>query len=277
MSDINSQEIRAAAAAIRESTALIIGAGAGMGVDSGLPDFRGNEGFWRAYPPMKNLGLSFYDLANPVWFDSDPQRAWGFYGHRLNLYRQTPPHAGFVRLLEWAESRPHGYFVFTSNVDGHFQKSGFDPHRVVECHGSVNYFQCAAPCSSQVWNADVSEIDVDLSTFRAKGRLPTCKVCGLVARPNILMFGDFSWVPGQTEFQYQRYHDWIGATDDQPLVVIEIGAGTAVPTVRYECERRASRSNATLVRINPREGFGRDAISIELGGLDAVNAISQLM
>ena len=38
--------------------ALIITAGAGMGVDSGLPDFRGNQGFWRAYPKVKNLGLS---------------------------------------------------------------------------------------------------------------------------------------------------------------------------------------------------------------------------
>jgi len=51
--------IAQAARAIRQADALLIGAGAGMGVDSGLPDFRGPEGFWRAYPPFRQRGLRF--------------------------------------------------------------------------------------------------------------------------------------------------------------------------------------------------------------------------
>ena len=47
---------------------LLIGAGAGMGVDSGLPDFRGSEGFWKAYPPLAKLGIRFEEMANPRWF-----------------------------------------------------------------------------------------------------------------------------------------------------------------------------------------------------------------
>ncbi|HWM60415.1 MAG TPA: hypothetical protein VNO83_21500, partial [Pseudonocardia sp.] len=73
-----------------------------MGVDSGLPDFRGPEGFWRAYPPYRRLGLGFTDLADPVHFVDDPELAWGFYGHRLALYRCTTPHAGFAVLRRWA-------------------------------------------------------------------------------------------------------------------------------------------------------------------------------
>ena len=46
------KQIEKAASLIREADALLIGAGAGMGVDSGLPDFRGNEGLWRAYPKL---------------------------------------------------------------------------------------------------------------------------------------------------------------------------------------------------------------------------------
>ena len=53
---------------IKDAEAILITAGAGMGVDSGLPDFRGNEGFWKAYPPIKKLGLDFADMANPKWF-----------------------------------------------------------------------------------------------------------------------------------------------------------------------------------------------------------------
>lgn len=70
---------------INESEIVIITAGAGMGVDSGLPDFRGNDGFWKAYPIAKELNLSFQQLANPKWFEEKPNLAWGFYGHRYNL------------------------------------------------------------------------------------------------------------------------------------------------------------------------------------------------
>src|ERR1700730_4140005 len=90
--------LRAAADAVRGADALIIGAGAGMGVDSGMPDFRGPEGFWRAYPPYARLGLRFEQLASPAHFVSDPKLGWGFYGHRTNLYRQTVPHDGFAIL-----------------------------------------------------------------------------------------------------------------------------------------------------------------------------------
>ncbi|MFO1094951.1 MAG: hypothetical protein U0992_16840 [Planctomycetaceae bacterium] len=83
--------------AIRSADALLIGAGAGMGVDSGLSDFRGPEGFWNAYPAFR--GREFYDISTPRLFDED-RSGLGLLGHRLNLYRSTTPHAGFgiVRL-----------------------------------------------------------------------------------------------------------------------------------------------------------------------------------
>src|SRR5438270_529717 len=136
--------LRAAADAIRAADALLIGAGAGMGVDSGLPDFRGPEGFWQAYPPFR--GQHFEDISNPVWFRTDPALAWGFFGHRLRLYRAAVPHAGFHILRRWGERLPGGYFVFTTNVDGQFQKAGFPDDRLVERHGSIHHLQCLRRC-----------------------------------------------------------------------------------------------------------------------------------
>src|SRR3954462_2402636 len=90
-----------AAEEIAAAQALLIGAGAGMGVDSGLPDFRGDEGFWTAYPPFR--GRHFAELSNPHWFHADPSTAWGFFGHRMNLYAERAPHAGFQILRTWRE------------------------------------------------------------------------------------------------------------------------------------------------------------------------------
>ena len=67
--------IAAAAEAVRHAGALVVTIGAGMGVDSGLPDFRGTDGFWATYPPFRQLGLSFSALANPRWFEDDPRLA----------------------------------------------------------------------------------------------------------------------------------------------------------------------------------------------------------
>ena len=108
------ENIRAAARWINDADGLLITAGAGMGVDSGLPDFRGRNGFWRAYPSLERLGLYFESIANGSAMHRLPRLCWGFYGHRLALYRQTEPHAGFYLLRRWAEGMAHGAFVFTS-------------------------------------------------------------------------------------------------------------------------------------------------------------------
>lgn len=91
---------------IKQADSVLITAGAGMGVDSGLPDFRGKEGFWRAYPYAKKLGLNFQDLANPRWFIENPRLAWAFYGHRLNLYRNTQPHEGLYKFQYTVNTYP---------------------------------------------------------------------------------------------------------------------------------------------------------------------------
>jgi NAD-dependent SIR2 family protein deacetylase len=249
--------LRRAAEAIRAAAGIIITAGAGMGVDSGLPDFRGSEGFWKAYPPFAKRGLSFEDLANPQWFERDPALAWGFYGHRFELYRRTAPHEGFALLRRWAEAKPHGYFVFTSNVDGHFQKAGFPDERVYECHGSLQHLQCVRPCCAATWPAPEDlHLEIDPATLRAGGELPRCVRCGGLARPNVLMFEDDTWSPGRASAQQVRFRAWLRSLARGQFAVIELGAGTAVPTVRHTAEQLASAGRVPLIRINPQETEG---------------------
>ena len=264
------EAIAAAKKALGNAEALLITAGAGIGVDSGLPDFRGNEGFWRAYPPMKKIGASFTDMANPGWFETKPELAWGFYGHRLNLYRRTEPHEGFQILLQTGYEKPGGAFVFTSNVDGQFQKAGFESGQVEEAHGSIHHFQCIYPCRREIWDASGEVVEVDESTFRAAEPLPKCPYCGAVARPNILMFGDMAWLPGRSDKQGVQRQHWM-----QHIAIVEIGAGKAVPTVRMFSQRVARQYDATLIRINPRDSdVPKGHIGIATGALEGIRAIA---
>ena len=273
---VDDTAIERAADAIRQADAMLVGAGAGMGVDSGLPDFRGDEGFWKNYPPFEKRGLNFYDLANPKWFEQDPELAWGFYGHRLHLYRQTEPHRGFALLASWAESMSLSPFVFTSNVDGQFQKAGFDDAQILECHGTIHHLQCAAPCRDEIWPADGIDVDVDPESFRAQGDLPACRHCSRVARPNVLMFGDFAWIGDRTRTQKQRFDRWLERAAETATVVVECGAGTAVPTVRRRCEQASQRLNAPLVRINPHEAEApADAVAIAAGAEETLSALDR--
>ena len=244
MNDLESA-CRAAAHLLSQADGLMITAGAGMGVDSGLPDFRGDEGFWKAYPMLGELGISFAEMANPRHFASDPAIGWGFYGHRLQLYRATPPHAGFARLQEFAARLEHGAFVFTSNVDGHFQKAGFAAERIVECHGSIHHLQCMEKCGQPIWQADAFAPEIDHVKCRLTSGPPRCPNCGALARPNILMFGDWDWDESRARGQLANLQAWIDKVTR--LVVIELGAGTAVATVRAFSERL----NCPLIRINP--------------------------
>jgi hypothetical protein len=96
--------------------------------------------------------------------------------------------------------------------------------------------------------------------------LPACPRCGALARPNILMFNDSRWLEARSESQYERFTAW--RAQAQRPVVIELGAGNDIPSVRRLCETQ----RAPLIRINPREpavAAGK-GVGIAAGALDAL-------
>ena len=258
-----------AAELIASADGLIITAGAGMGVDSGLPDFRGPGGFWGVYPALGRARIRFEEITNPSTFISHPRLAWGFYGHRLNMYREVDPGPVFGILLGVARRLRNDCFVFTSNVDGHFQKAGFDGDRVIECHGSIHHLQCLNQCKIDIWPASTFRPKIDEGAGELLGDLPVCPRCGRLARPNILMFGDFGWLEDRTSQQWERLALWRQAVE-RP-VVIEIGAGLAVPSVRHFSEMQSR----PLIRINPDEPdvpLPTD-VALRMGATQAVRGI----
>jgi NAD-dependent SIR2 family protein deacetylase len=289
--DHTARTILHAAKAISTADALLITAGAGMSADSGLPVFRGNAGFWRAYPPLAAQRISFERMAQPLWFATQPRMAWAFYGNRLQLYREAEPHAGHAILRSWgarAAAAGGGSFVVTSNVDGQFLKPGFAAESVAEQHGSIHRLQCQQrqqPCADEkmTWDAAPEACDdlaIDLDAPEARGSLPVCPRCGQTARPNILMFNDTAWMDAATRVKMQAFERWKSAVRGLRLVVVEIGAGTAIPTIRRIGERAAERARTTLVRINPEEeahDAAENVLVVPLPALQPLRLIDEAM
>lgn len=186
------------------------------------------------------------------------------------------PHAGFAILKRWGERMPNGCRVFTSNVDGQFQRAGFDDASIHECHGSIHHLQCMAPCGDAIWRADAFAPHVDSARCLLLNEAPTCPHCGGLARPNILMFGDSAWLEQRADRQARRQQAWL-AKVKRP-VVVEIGAGTAIASVRHFSATVLARHRGRLVRINPREAAVPGSLDIALpcGALEALAAIDAL-
>jgi NAD-dependent SIR2 family protein deacetylase len=101
------------------------------------------------------------------------------------------PHLGFRLLKKWAMSKPNGYAVFTSNIDGQFQKAGFAADHVTECQGRISWLQCITPCTHDIWPAKDFVIS---QNYASQTELPKCPQCGALARPNVLLSNDTTWV-----------------------------------------------------------------------------------
>jgi NAD-dependent SIR2 family protein deacetylase len=147
----------------------------------------------------------------------------------------------------------------------------------VEVHGSIHHLQCHTPCSSHIWPND-EVIPVDEATMRAR-HIPRCPDCGKVSRPNILMFGDWSWLSGRTRVQEHRFDTFLANNADRHIAVIEMGAGSAIPTIRATSERIGwNLANATVIRINPREpDIKAPHISMPCGALEGLQRIDALL
>lgn len=256
---------------INEADVIIITAGSGMGADSGLPTFRGNEGFWKAYPKLGNKKISFAQIASQDALYDEPKLAWALYSHMYNIFTQTKPHKGFKKLLKLCQTKKD-YFVVTSNIDLHFQKAGFDKDKVYEIHGRINKFQCIE--CGELWEVPKkTKFKVD-PLLMELDEPPHCPSCGCLARPNILLFNDYGFDKEETHQQAKRFNDFMHQYDkgQHTIAIIEIGAGKGIPTIRLMGEFIQKKvKGASLIRINPLDFEGpENTISIRTGALEAI-------
>ena len=148
-----------------KSQKIVFVTGAGISQESGIPTFRGKDGLWRKYDPMK--------LATIDAFYEDPKLVWEWYEERRSNILNAKPNAGHTTIAELEKYRKVS--VLTQNIDGLHQRAG--SKNVYELHGSIITIKCTV-CDFK---------DKITSTFSTLP--PMCK-CGNMLRPDVVWFGE---------------------------------------------------------------------------------------
>lgn len=154
---------------ISESNKIVVFTGAGISVESGIPDFRGPNGLWRKYDPR---------VASIDYFMNNPEGFWKFaldVAETLRNARPNPAHIAIAKLEELGKV----HCVITQNIDGLHQRAG--SKNVIEVHGNAyeaSCISCGAPYKTE-----------EILRKAAKG-IPKCSFCGGLIKPNIVLFGE---------------------------------------------------------------------------------------
>lgn len=259
---------------LQNANAIVINAGAGMGVDSGLADYRGSGGQWGSVE--SETGESVFEIMNPKNFNIKPDYLWQLMLKRTKDFYSTAPHEGFYILKKWIEKFNLDYFVITSNIDGHFQKAGYSNKHIRELHGAISYYQCTKPCTRDVWEymPDIDKLEKNISLKE----YPTCPKCGAMSRPNIYMFRDNTFVEERSKTQEANFQNFLKRNKGKSVVVFEIGSGPHVQSIRKKTRMLIKEYNARVVRINPKYyDIKEPHIGIAKGALETLSEIDELI
>jgi len=258
---------------LEEAEAFVLLTGAGMGVDAGLPDYRGTGGQWGKVE--EDTEKTVFEVVNPQNFYDNPLFAWRFFTARMKEYQTTEPHEGFQILLNWISKFNLDYFALTSNIDAHLQKAGFEKNRIREVHGSLRHFQCSDPAvSKKIWENDIP-VDQMISDIE-QGVFPKCPFTGLPARPNVYMFRDHTYVNTRSREQKGRLSDFLARNEGKKMVAFEIGSGPHVQTIRVNTRMLRKEHQAAIVRINPvHYKVRKPGIGIAKGALVALTELDK--
>lgn len=162
------EHIEKAAAILSESECTIAVTGAGVSVESGIPDFRSPTGIWAKYPTEEYASIDAY-LENPP-------KIWRFWRDIAKDFAECGPNPAHYAL---ATLEKHGYLkaIVTQNIDALHQAAG--SKTVIEYHGSARKLFCLDCGNTRPWD------------LQAMGDTPPrCRVCGGLMKPDIVMFGE---------------------------------------------------------------------------------------
>jgi NAD-dependent deacetylase len=239
---------------------VLVLTGAGVSAESGIPTFRGKDGYWRNLDPTK--------LATPEAFARDPQLVWEWYRERRQRIRNARPNAAHEAIARFGK-HTDGFLLVTQNVDDLHARGGLPAQKMVQIHGDIFVTRCSR-CdfsergrggsseppdahaiqseSGRLRSHNGCEATAGLSiapTVENDAELPRCPKCNALMRPGVVWFGEqLPWN------ELERVENFLGGGTCDVVIV----AGTTA-TFGYiiDWALRASRDGAELIEVNPED------------------------
>ena len=231
---------------LKEAKKIVFVTGAGISQESGIPTFRGKDGLWRKYDPMK--------LATIDTFYEDPKLVWEWYEERRHNILAANPNPGHAAIAELEKYKQ--VYVLTQNIDGLHQRAGST--QVYELHGSIITIKCTV-CNFK---------DKIVSSF---SQLPPLCKCGNMLRPDVVWFGES--LPQDV---------WNSAMEQASScdVMVVVGTSLAVSPANL-LPVYAKQNGATMIEVNIEQTPMSSSMDISLRSTAAsalpvlVNTISE--
>lgn len=223
---------------------ILVLTGAGISAESGIPTFRGEEGYWR-------IGSREYfpeELATRSAFTRMPSEIWGWYLYRRSVCRAASPNAGHLALAELERGlRERGeaerFLLVTQNVDGLHRRAGNTNARTYEIHGNIDYMR-----SIDDYDTRILPLPSELGERWERGKaisatehaLLVTQDDGKPTRPHVLWFDE-----SYDEVRF-RYESTLRAADQAALLIV-VGTSGATNLPSQIVQRGAARGCPLLV------------------------------
>lgn len=214
MKNITPQEL---AHIINQSRKAVAITGAGISVESGIPDFRSPGGLWERY--------DIFEYATIRAFEKNPTKVWVMLKEMDELMVRARPNPAHYALAE-LERRGHLMGIVTQNVDNLHQEAG--SQNVIEYHGNAHRFVCLQ-CKG-VWPREALDFE----------NTPPYCYCGGLIKPDVIFFGEA--IPEEAMF---KANAWALACDLMLLIgtSMEVAPANILPQV-------AKNQGAVIVENN---------------------------
>lgn len=228
---------------VRETNGRVVAlTGAGISAESGIPTFRGAEGYWvvgsKNYMPQ--------EMATHEMFEAAPEEVWRWYLYRFGLVRHAQPNAGHHALVRLERALGDRFTLVTQNIDGLHRRAGASDLRTYAIHGDAAWMRCAAECG-------VGRLELPSFVPRGKDdpfsaedrRRLTCPRCGGWVRPHVLWFDEC-----YDEENYRMDSAVAAAHAADLLLVVGTSGATNLP---MQIGQIAYLNGAAIVDVNPED------------------------
>ncbi|MBI4006050.1 MAG: RNA polymerase subunit sigma [Gammaproteobacteria bacterium] len=214
--------------------------GAGISAESGIPTFRGPEGYW-------TIGSTNYhpqEMATYAMFRRQPDEVWKWYLYRLSVCRHAEPNTGHFTLVEMEKQLGDRFTLITQNVDNLHLRAGSSPERTFQIHGNVYFMRCINECREKLYplQAEILPREKNQDLSKKDRKLLSCPDCGSRTRPHVLWFDECY------DEHYFKYESSIRVTEKTDLLIITGTSGaTTLPNLIASIVYRKVK---TIIDIN---------------------------